>query len=284
MSEQKVPEQKTGSAMEDLLLLMARLRDPENGCPWDIKQNYDTIAPSTIEEAYEVADAIERKDYEHLKEELGDLLFQVVFYAQMGREDGLFDFDDIARGITDKLIRRHPHVFPGGDLHGRVDASRISTETDVKAQWEAIKQAERSEKGQHGVLDDVPRTLPAIQRAHKLQQRAAGVGFDWPDVAAVIDKVQEELGELKEAIATDAANPGSAKQEVEHELGDLLFSIVNLARHLRIDAESSLRACNRRFVQRFSYIERKLEAQGRSPDDANLEELDQLWDQAKQQD
>lgn len=274
-------EQKPGSAMEDLLLLMARLRDPENGCPWDIKQSYATIAPSTIEEAYEVADAIERQDYEHLKEELGDLLFQVVFYAQMGREDGLFDFDDIARGITDKLIRRHPHVFPNGDLHGSVDASDIVNETDVKAQWEAIKQAEREEKGQHGVLADVPVALPAIQRAHKLQQRAARVGFDWPDVAAVIDKVQEELGELKEAIAESSTGSVEDKEKVEHELGDLLFSIVNVARHLRIDAETALRGCNRRFVQRFNYIEQKLESQDRSLDDAGLDELNGLWEEAK---
>lgn len=276
-------EQKPGSAMEDLLVLMARLRDPQHGCPWDIKQSYDTIAPSTIEEAYEVADAIERKDYEHLKEELGDLLFQVVFYAQLGREDGRFDFDDIARGITAKLIRRHPHVFPNGDLHGRVEASTIVNEADVKTQWEAIKQTEREDKGLHSVLADVTVALPAIQRAHKLQQRAAGTGFDWPNVAAVIDKVQEELGELKEAIAESAMASDANKDEVEHELGDLLFSIVNLARHLRIDAETALRGCNRRFVERFNYMERKLEAQRRSLDDADLAELDSLWEEAKQQ-
>lgn len=270
-------EQKSRSAMEELLLLMARLRHPETGCPWDIKQSYESIAPSTIEEAYEVVDAIESKDYEHLKEELGDLLFQVVFYAQLGKEDGLFDFEDIARGIRDKLIRRHPHVFPSGDLHGDTDTGRIVNEADVKKQWEAIKQEERSKKGQHGVLADVPAALPAMQRAHKLQQRAAGVGFDWPDIAAVLDKVQEELGELREAIDS------GVREEVEAELGDLLFSIVNVARHLRVDAETALRGCNRRFVERFNYIEDRLQSQNRSPQDADSDELNRLWEEAKQQ-
>lgn len=270
-------EQKVGNAIEDLLTLMARLREPETGCPWDLKQSYETIAPSTIEEAYEVVDAIERKDYEHLQEELGDLLFQVVFYAQLGREDGLFDFDDIARGITAKLIRRHPHVFPDGKLESRHDTSKTLDDADVKAQWEAIKQEERSKKGQHGALADVPVALPALQRAYKLQQRAARVGFDWPDIAGVVDKVQEELDELKEAIAQGNA------EAVEAELGDALFSLVNVARHLRLDAEVALRGCNRRFVNRFNHMESALKNEGRAVEDAGLEELETLWQDAKRQ-
>lgn len=268
-------EQTAGRAMEELVALMERLRDPDAGCPWDLKQNYQSIAPSTIEEAYEVVDAIERKDYPHLKEELGDLLFQVVFYAQLGREDGLFDFADIARGITAKLIHRHPHVFPDGRLDSRPDPDNPLDEAAVKAQWETIKQEERSSKGQHGVLADVPVALPAIQRAQKLQQRAARVGFDWANVGAVLDKVQEELDELKEAVAQ------GAQDAVEAELGDALFSLINVARHLKVDAETALRGCNQRFVQRFNYMEHSLEKQGRRLEEVDIDELEALWQEAK---
>lgn len=263
------------SAMDALLKVMERLRDPETGCRWDLEQTYQSIAPSTIEEAYEVVDAIEREDYTHLREELGDLLFQVVFYAQLGKEDGRFDFDDIARGIGEKLLRRHPHVFPDGSLNSRVDPANRPSEADVKQQWEAIKQSERDGKGQRGALSDVPVSMPSIERAHKLQKRAALVGFDWPDAQGVLAKLHEEVEELEQAIAS------GRKEAVEAELGDTLFTLVNLGRHLKVEPESALRACNRRFVDRFQHLESALHEQGRSPAQAEMEELEALWQEAK---
>lgn len=264
------------SAVTALLTVMERLRDPETGCRWDLEQSYESIAPSTIEEAYEVVDAIERKDYKHLKEELGDLLFQVVFYSQLGKEEGRFSFEDIAQGIADKLVRRHPHVFPDGTLNSRVDPRNRPSESDVKQQWETIKQSERSEKGQQSALSDVPIALPSIERAYKLQKRAALVGFDWPNVQGVVAKLREEVGELEQAIAS------GGKEAMTAELGDALFSLINLARHLKVEPETALRACNRRFTNRFQYLETALHEQGRSPAQAEMEELEALWQEAKE--
>ena len=264
--------------LDDLLHLMARLRDPQHGCPWDLQQDYASIVPHTLEEAYEVADAIAKRDFPQVRDELGDLLFQVVYYSQLGREDGHFDFAQVVDGITRKLVRRHPHVFPDGDLHGPLDLPRLD-EATIKRRWEEIKAEERAEKAaapeQLSLLDDVPAALPALSRAAKLQKRAANVGFDWADAAPVVAKIQEELDEVREAMAN-----GQAAQVAE-ELGDLLFVMVNLARHLRVDAEDALRQANAKFERRFRYIEDALKAQGRSPQEASLAEMDALWDAAK---
>lgn len=258
-------------SVDDLLYLMARLREPGSGCPWDLKQSYKTIAPSTLEEAYEVVDTIEREDYDHLREELGDLLFQVIFYSQLGSEEERFDFPTIVDGLVGKLIRRHPHVFPDGTLASRVD-DQASVPDDVKQRWEAIKQQERAEKGVRGVLDDVPTNLPALSRAAKLQKRAAGVGFDWPDVRGPLEKVREEATELEEAIAE------GDRAAQEEELGDLLFAAANAARHLKIDPEAALRAANRKFERRFRQVEK---GAGGAIHSMSLEQLDALWDRAK---
>ncbi|KTT21476.1 nucleoside triphosphate pyrophosphohydrolase [Pseudomonas rhizoryzae] len=264
--------------LDDLLHLMARLRDPQHGCPWDLQQDYASIVPHTLEEAYEVADAIAKRDFPQVRDELGDLLFQVVYYSQLGREDGHFDFPQVVDGITRKLVRRHPHVFPDGDLHGPLDLPRLD-EATIKRRWEEIKAEERAEKAtapeQLSLLDDVPAALPALSRAAKLQKRAANVGFDWADATPVVAKIQEELDEVREAMAN-----GQAAQVVE-EVGDLLFVMVNLARHLRVDAEDALRQANAKFERRFRYIEEALKAQGRTPKEASLEEMDALWDAAK---
>ena len=251
---------------------MARLRDPETGCPWDKEQSFRTIAPYTIEESYEVAEAIEEGDHKALKEELGDLLFQVVFYAQMGREEGLFDFNDITQAITDKMIRRHPHVF--------ADTSHADIEAQTHA-WEAQKAAERREKmelkGQEpSLLDDVPAALPALIRAEKLQKRAARVGFDWPNPSQVLDKIEEEIAELR----VEIGKTGTIDRQ-EDELGDLVFALSNLARHLKIDPESALRRTNAKFERRFRRIESLLKEQGRIPVEADLAEMEALWNQAK---
>ena len=264
--------------LDDLLHLMARLRDPRHGCPWDLRQDYASIVPHTLEEAYEVADAIAKRDFPQLRDELGDLLFQVVYYSQLGREDGHFDFAQVVDGITRKLVRRHPHVFPDGDLHGPLDLPRLD-EATIKRRWEEIKAEERAEKAavpeQLSLLDDVPAALPALSRAAKLQKRAANVGFDWADATPVVAKIQEELDEVREAMAN-----GQAAQVAE-EVGDLLFVMVNLARHLHVDAEDALRQANAKFERRFRYIEEALKAQGRTPQEASLEEMDAFWDAAK---
>jgi nucleoside triphosphate diphosphatase len=252
---------------------MARLRDPEQGCPWDLKQSFHTILPYTLEEAYEVAEAIERDDLHALCDELGDLLFQVVFHARVAEEQGAFAFPDVVRAICDKMVRRHPHVFADMDL---------KDEHAVRAHWEREKAAERGRKAREpdavepGALAGVAQTLPALARAEKLQRRAAGVGFDWDSVDGVFDKVQEELGECRETLG-DQAEP----TERVHEIGDLLFSCVNLARHMGVDAEQALRAANRRFEDRFARIEAGLRAQGQTPGLAVREEMERLWDQAK---
>ncbi len=257
--------------IEALLDIMARLRDPQDGCPWDVKQDFASIAPYTIEEAYEVADAIERGDMDDLKDELGDLLLQVVFHAQMAKEEGLFDFSDVVRAICEKMIRRHPHVF--GDEEQRSAGS-------VKGRWEEIKAEEKAAKGakQASILDDVPLSLPALVRAIKLQNRAARVGFDWPDTSQVIDKLNEEMLELSAELAK-----GGDADRLEDEMGDLLFVYANLARHLNVDPEAALRRANAKFRRRFGRIEEKLAAAGKRPEDSTLEEMDAFWNEAKRE-
>lgn len=249
-----------------LTAIMARLRASEGGCPWDLEQDFDTIAPYTIEEAYEVADAIARKDWEGLRSELGDLLFQSVYHAQMAAEAGHFTLDDVIRAISEKMIARHPHVF--GEAATRDSAGQTLA-------WEAQKARERAARAQGGVLDDVPLALPALVRAVKLQRRAARVGFDWPEVAQVVDKIAEEAAELVEA--RDSLGP----EELAEEYGDLMFVMANLARHLDIDPEAALRATNDKFTRRFRAIEAALAAEGRRCEEATLAEMDALWDAAK---
>lgn len=273
--------------IEHLLYLMQRLRDPRKGCPWDRKQTFATIVPFTLEEAYEVADTIERQDFVHLKEELGDLLFQVVFYAQMGREQGLFDFEAVVDSIVRKLLRRHPHVFPDGTLESELADGVVVTEETIKANWEAIKKAERAEKAAAGLeettpgaLSDVPVGLPALSRAEKLQKRAALEGFDWDDINPVFDKIQEELEEVREVLAQES-DPVQRQHRLQDEMGDVLFACVNLARFLKVDAEASLRQTNRKFETRFSAIEQLVGEQGKEMRDLTLGELDELWEQVK---
>ena len=255
--------------IEDLIGIMARLRDSERGCPWDRVQTFRTIAPYTIEEAYEVADAIERENLADLLDELGDLLFQVVFHAQIAREVGEFGFDEVVDAIAGKMIRRHPHVF--GD-------AKEGSPAEQSERWEEIKAAERSESGGRGsLLDGVPIVLPALTRAMKLQRRAARCGFDWPSSDAVFDKVTEELVELREAVcAGDRAG-------IDDELGDLLFTVVNLARHLGVDPESSARTANKKFERRFRELERRVGASGTSAEVFTSAELERLWSETKAQ-
>jgi nucleoside triphosphate diphosphatase len=254
--------------ISELLAIMRRLRDPIRGCPWDLEQNFATIAPYTIEEAYEVASAIEAEDYAALQDELGDLLLQVVFHAQMANEQGLFAFAGVVRAICDKMIRRHPHVFARGPA---------KTPEAVTLAWDEIKRRERAGKAAkpESLLDDVPRALPALMRAVKLQNRAAQVGFDWPSAVTVTDKIAEETRELAEAAASGDFD------HVAEEFGDLLFAMANLARHLKLDPEDALRAANAKFVRRFKAIEAGLAAKGRSLEDASLEEMEALWQEAK---
>jgi nucleoside triphosphate diphosphatase len=252
-----------------LLEIMAALRTPGSGCAWDLEQTFQTIAPYTLEEAYEVADAIARGDLKHLKDELGDLLLQVVFHARMAEEQGAFDFGDVVEAITQKLIRRHPHVF--ADEHGK-------TAEAVKGLWERIKEEERAARGAEklaGALAGVPVALPALTRALKLQNKAGAVGFDWNDPRAVLAKIREEADEI------DAALDDMDKAHAASEVGDLLFAMVNLARHLDADPEGVLRATNQKFERRFASIEKALAARGKSPRDATLAEMDALWDEAK---
>lgn len=253
--------------IDRLLAIMARLRDTERGCPWDLEQTFATIAPYTIEEAYEVADAIERGDLSDLKEELGDLLLQVVFHARMAEEEGTFNFEDVARAISEKMVRRHPHVF--------ADASYASL-ADQKAGWEELKAAERADKGRNAsLLDDVPVGLPALTRAVKLSKRAAGVGFVWPTAKAVLEKLHEEVEELEAEIA--AGDLEKARQE----MGDVLFVVANLARTLEVDPEDALRFTNAKFARRFRYIEQRLAERGKRPDQSDLAEMDALWDEIR---
>jgi ATP diphosphatase len=257
--------------LKRLLTVMAWLRDRQHGCPWDIEQTFRTIAPYTIEEAYEVADAIEREDMAALKEELGDLLLQVVYHAQMAAEAKAFSFADVAATIADKMVDRHPHVF--GDLKiTDADAQTVS--------WEARKAAERAKKNgaeAAGTLDGVARALPALLRAEKIQKRAARVGFDWKTIGPVIDKIEEELAELRSELSAGKID----QARTADELGDVLFAVANLARHCKVDPEAALRSTNDKFERRFRHIERRLRDQGRNPADATLEEMEDLWQEAK---
>lgn len=272
------------TAIDRLLAIMKMLRDEEHGCPWDLEQTIKSLLPYTLEEVYEVADAIENDDLVELEDELGDLLFQVIFYAQIAKEEGAFDFQDIATAVSNKLVRRHPHVFPGGDVDQFGVPQDISAE-QVVVNWEAIKEIEREEKRKKGsrqaaqeaesLLDDVPRALPAMERARKLQKRAAQAGFDWSEIGPVLDKLKEEVAEFEEALASANA------ERMSDELGDVLFAAINLARHGNIEPEVALRSANRRFEARFRWIEVALSAQGKAFKDAKLEELDGLWEQAK---
>ncbi|SEJ40709.1 ATP diphosphatase [Pseudooceanicola nitratireducens] len=253
--------------LPQLLAIMRRLRDPETGCPWDVEQTFATIAPYTIEEAYEVADAIERNAMDELQGELGDLLLQVVFHAQIAEEAGHFSFVDVADEVATKMISRHPHVFG--------DESRDKSADQQTRDWEKVKAAERAAKGATGVLDDVAVGLPALLRALKLQKRAARVGFDWPSTDQVLAKIQEEAAELVEA--RDTLGP----DEIEEEMGDLLFVMANLSRHMGVDPEAALRRANAKFTRRFGAIETALKQRGKTPEQSNLEEMDALWDAAK---
>ena len=282
------PPDKPGTrrTIADLLAVMAALRTPGSGCPWDLEQTFASIAPYTIEEAYEVSDAIERGDRADLKEELGDLLLQVVYHARMAEEEGTFSFADVVHGVTEKMIRRHPHVF--GDEKAR--SAQLA-----KGWWENIKAEERAAKAREGgsaepsprsLLADVPIGLPGLTRAIKLQAKAARVGFDWPSLAPVFSKMQEELTELEEiAVPADprGATPpdGPTDPRIVDEFGDVLFVMANVARHLEVDPETALRTANAKFVRRFAYIERRLAEQGKSPESATLEEMDDLWIEAK---
>lgn len=269
MATKPTPEDLPVEPMDRLIAIMAWLRHPERGCPWDREQDFASIAPYTIEEAYEVADAITRRDMADLREELGDLLLQVVYHARMAEEAGAFAFADVADAISRKMIDRHPHVFGSQSV------------PDAAAQtlaWEAVKAAERAGRArpEDSVLDGVALALPALLRAEKLQKRAARVGFDWGAPEPVIDKIEEEIGELRVEIAA-----GAAAERLSDEIGDVLFAVANLARHLAIDPEAALRATNDKFTRRFHHVERALRAQGRSPEGASLEEMEALWVEAK---
>jgi MazG family protein len=250
-----------------LIEVMARLRSPEGGCPWDLEQSFDTIAPYTIEEAYEVADAIARRDMAHLKEELGDLLLQVVYHARMAEEEKAFAFEEVARGIADKMVRRHPHVF--GD-------ATVADAAAQTANWEAQKAAERAEKSAGSALDGVPLGMPALTRAEKLTRRAARVGFDWPHADQVFDKMAEEIAELRREISL-----GAPRERLEDELGDLLFCVANLARHLKIDPEHALRGTNAKFERRFRSVEASFAAESRDIAGAELDDMEERWQRAK---
>jgi MazG family protein len=264
------PDFLTARPIDRLLAIMMRLRDKEKGCPWDIAQNFKSIAPYTVEEAYEVADAIERDDMTDLKDELGDLLLQVVFHARMAEELGKFDFDAVADAIVAKMIRRHPHVF--GD-------TPADTPDAVRMNWEQVKAQERAEKAAAAptasVLDGIARTLPALARAEKLQRRASRVGFDWGAPEPILGKIAEEIGELQSEL------PLGDKDRITDELGDVLFAVVNLARHLEIDPEVALRGTNNKFDRRFRTIEEMLLLKGKTPETSTLEEMDALWTQSK---
>lgn len=256
-----------------LIEIMAALRTPKTGCPWDLEQNFGTIAPYTIEEAYEVADAITRGDLDDLRDELGDLLLQVVFHARMAQEQGAFDFGDVVAAITAKLVRRHPHVF--GDTRDLTPAEVKGLWFKIKAEEKSEREARRTDGKQIGTLSDVPAGLPTLARALKLQAKAGTVGFDWNDPKAVLDKIAEEAAEISSAI------DGGSHVAAAEEIGDLMFAVVNLARHLKVDPETALRAANAKFERRFESIERALAGQGKTPLQATLTEMDALWNEAK---
>lgn len=273
-------ENKPRYGLDDLVYLMRRLRDPDDGCPWDLEQSYASIVPSTIEEAYEVADAIERKDLDGLREELGDYLFQAIFYSQLASEEDRFDIHDVIHELVAKLVRRHPHVFPEGTLDSKVDAGAgqsLEDQIRINRRWEEIKQEERASKGLCGVFDDLPNALPALIYGQKTQKRAAKQNFDWSDVTPVYEKLEEEIRELKEAYKTQD------QARIEDELGDLLFSCVNVSRHIKVDAETALRRATNKFQQRFLTMQKLAKEQDNTVDFADLSEqqMEQLWQQAK---
>lgn len=265
--------------LSDLLYLMARLRDPEGGCPSDLQQDFASIVPHTLEEAYEVADAIEREDFAHLPSELGDLLFQVVYYSQLGQELQMFDFSTVVHSITEKLVRRHPHVFADGQLYAATQTSAVNSE-QVKQRWEEIKQQERAEQAEPeqavSVLADIPLNMPALSRALKIQKRASSVGFDWSSLPPVLAKVDEELQEVREALAS------GDQAAISDELGDLLFATVNVARHLKVNPETALRAANIKFSERLQAVEQQARQQGVALSDCTEAQLDAMWNLAKQ--
>ena len=256
--------------LDRLLNIMKTLRDPEHGCPWDREQTFASIAPYTLEETYEVLDAIQREDFDDLRGELGDLLFQMVFYAQMASEQQRFDFADICNAISDKLERRHPHIF--GDV-------KVANSQEVLQNWEQIKGAERADKAQHSALDDIPRALPALMRAHKIQKRCSHVGFDWTTLGPVVDKVQEEIDEVMFEAQQAVVDPA----KLEEEIGDLLFATVNLSRHLGSKAETALQKANDKFERRFRQVEAILSAQGLTTSQATLAQMEGAWQQVKAQ-
>jgi ATP diphosphatase len=262
-------------SLKDLLRVMERLRDPVSGCPWDVAQNFRSIVPSTLEECYELAQAIEQEDYAHVAEELGDVLFQVVFYAQLGREQSLFSFESVVDTLVGKLVRRHPHVFADGEIEALVAADERGSVEQIKESWETIKEDERSAKQQCGILADVPAALPALPRAQKLQKRAARVNFDWTDTAPVIAKLEEEMGELRQAMAN------GDEEATAQEMGDLLFTCVNLARHLGLDAETCLRQSSSKFEARFSVMEELAQIEEVQLDSLDAREYDAFWKRAK---
>ncbi|MBV1881415.1 MAG: nucleoside triphosphate pyrophosphohydrolase [Pseudomonadales bacterium] len=274
--------------IDKLLYIIERLRDPETGCPWDVKQTYETIAPYTIEEAYEVVDAIEKKDHQHLGEEVGDLLLQVMLYAQIGKEASHFDFDEIVQMLNQKLLRRHPHVFPDGSAESRIKPGTVVTEEQVAENWNKVKAQEKlSEKAKTNekdsdvpshILDDVPTAMAPMLRALKLQKKAAQFGFDWSDLKPVLAKVNEEVAELNEAIEEE-----HSRDAVMGEIGDVLFCCINLCRHMKIDAEDALRSTNNKFVRRLNRVEDILTSDDEKIGDVNLERLDECWDQVKEE-
>ncbi len=255
----------------DLIHLMARLRNPNTGCPWDLKQDFQSIVPHTLEETYEVVDAIERGDFTHLREELGDLLFQIIFYSQLAKEQNLFDFDEIIDALTAKLLKRHPHVFPDGSLQSERQAGLVPEQSAIRKTWEQLKARDRLAKGALGRLADIPLALPALTRSEKLQKRAANHGFDWPDYRPVLDKIDEELAELREAIELNN------ERHIEEELGDLIFTCINLGRHRGINLETCLRRANQKFEARFRAMEVIAENDKLDFEGLSLEEKNELW-------
>ncbi|PSW18624.1 nucleoside triphosphate pyrophosphohydrolase [Photobacterium sanctipauli] len=258
------------TSIEQLLTIMATLRDPQKGCPWDLKQSFATIVPHTLEEAYEVADAIEQQNWDDVREELGDLLFQVIFYCQLGKEQGLFDFDEVVAGLNEKLTRRHPHVFAG---------TEFGSDEEINANWEAEKAKERQAKGEdHSILANIPNAMPALTRADKIQKRCAKHGFDWDTLGPVVDKVREEIDEVMEEVIQVSPEQG----KIEEEMGDLLFAVANFSRHVNVKPELALQRANKKFERRFREVEKTVLEQGKRVEDCTLAQLDAVWDEVKE--